>query len=356
LDALTEIVERLINLEHDLTIKPPDPCPADIIEVYTALEELRVVILFTSDAVAKQGGTRALLAYSAACELFEVRGNVKGRAVSLYLISRLEFQAGRYIESVKSMKDCLQLGRRLEESAQGQGKTYYREWIRRRTQQLIKVLLVIAEEQTAEVIEDAIFYVNSVMNSPTTTDSELALSNLQLSLACVLQDKLEEAGEHRDKARRLMEKLECSGYLLDFKGYVDGLLLQAKGKLRAAAECFTSVLERSAELNPRTKAGCVKHLCRIFESKGLYNPQLLALHQGVSRRKDVVFLMDYSLSMVGPRISRVLKGFLYLFDRALSAQDRVSFVVFNRFPEVIFDLTCKGYNTRFLRRAIEASK
>jgi tetratricopeptide (TPR) repeat protein len=357
LEALTDIIERLINQELDLKIKPPEPCAADIRLVYDVLEELRYVLLFTSEAVAVQGGSRALLAYSAANQLFERTSNLKGQAVSKYCISRLHFQAGRYVESITAMKDSLYLMKSIEERTQDANlKHFYKTWVRRRTLQMIKAMLIIAEEVSPDILEDAVFYIKADMNYKEQTDPEKALSLVQLAFSSVLLDRLHEVDQDLVAASRVMGRLEAPDYLLDFKGYTEGLFYEAQGYLRKAAEAFTRVLERSATLNPRTKAQCVKHLHEIFESRGLYSPQLKALQEGLNRRKDVVFLMDYSLSMEGPRINRALKGFLYLFDKALVADDRVSFVVFNRFPQVIFNLTFKGRNTAFLRNAIETCK
>jgi tetratricopeptide (TPR) repeat protein len=255
------------------------------------------------------------------------------------------------------MKDSLYLMKSIEERTQDASlKHYYQTWIRKRTLQMVKAMLVIAEEVSPDILEDAVFYIKAEMNYKEQTDPERALSLVQLAFSSVLLDRVHEVEQHLDAASRVIEKLEAPDYLLDFKGYTEGLFYEAQGYLRQAAEAFTRVLERSAKLNPRTKAQCVKHLYTIFESRGLYNPQLKALQEGLNRSKDVVFLMDYSLSMEGPRINRALKGFLYLFDKALVAEDRLSFIVFNRFPQVIFNLTSKGRNTVFLRNSIETCK
>lgn len=357
LETLTLLIDRLINNELDLSVKPPEPCAEDIRDVYAALEELRFVLMFTSEDVANLGGTRALLAYSAANQLFERRENMKGRAVSLYCISRLHFQSGRYIESAISIHESIQLTRRLEERSQvTQIKHYYKDWTEKRTLQMIKILLVIAEEGDLSVLGDAAALLTNCLSNTDNSYFVKASLYVQLAFAAVLRNNLAEVNDHLLDADRMIAKIDNTDSLLDFRIYTEALYYEAVGEAKKAATLYTQILERSKKLNPRTKANCIKHLYFIFKSKGLTSPQLYEHHAGLNRRKDVVFLMDYSLSMTGPRIARAIKGFLALFDRALVADDRLSFIVFNRFPQVIFDLTCKGRNTAFLRNSIEACK
>lgn len=361
LETLTLLLQRLSNKELETSIKPPDPCAEDIRSVYAVLEELRHVMMFTSKSFAKNGGMRALLAYSAASQLFARHENLKGRAVSLYCIGRLHFQAGRFVEAVQAIRESIHIGRSLEErSTEPQMKYYYKVWVEKRTLQMVKVMLVIAEEVSIEVLDDAVFYMDAMIKNADLSVLEKAQLQLQLSLASILQsypkNRLEIANRHLEEAERLMAKFDVPDFLLDFKSYTEALLYEALEKPKKAAITFTQILERSPKLNPRMKALCIKHLHKIFQFNGLVSPQLIENYAGLNRRKDVVFLMDYSLSMEGPRIARAIKGYVTLFDNALVPEDKLSFIVFNRFPQVIFDLTYKGRNSVFLRKSIENCK
>mmetsp|Transcript_28776 Transcript_28776/g.51199 ORF Transcript_28776/g.51199 Transcript_28776/m.51199 type:complete len:861 (+) Transcript_28776:25-2607(+) len=357
LETLALLIERLINNELDLKVLPPEPCAEDIKAVYHALEELRYVLMFTSENVAEAGGTRALLAYSAACNLFERVGNLKGRAVSIYCISRLHFQAGRYKEAIHSIRESIHLAKQLEEkSSDAQLKHFYKSWWEKRTLQMIKIMLVIGEESNPDILDDAIFYLKAARSGQTLSDPTMAQVNVQHALACNLQGNMEEAKLYLVDAEKLMAKFDAPDSLLDFKSYTEGLYYEACGKYKSAATIFTQILERSPKLNPRIKGLCIKHIHQIFKSKGLNSVYLTDHYAGLAKAKDVVMLMDYSLSMEGPRISRVIKGFLHIFDKAIVPEDRVSFIVFNTFPQVIFDLTYKGKNSAFLRTSIELCK
>lgn len=349
--------DQVVNSELDFKIKPPDPCAEDIRSVYASLEELRYIMMFTSEDVAEAGGTRALLAYSAAYTLFERSENLKGRAVSLYCISRLHFQAGRYIECLQSMKDSISLAKLMEEkSSHPQTKHFYKAWAEKRNLQMIKVMFCIAEELTLDILDDAVFYVKAALASQLLTGPTKASLYVQMALAAVLLNQLAEPLGHLEKAKELMTNFDAPDSLLDFVSYTEALYYKAVGATQNSARMFTETLERSEKLNPRTKANCIKHLYEIFEAQGLTSEELTKHHVGMNSRKDVVFLLDCSLSMEGPRIARAINGFLHLFDTALVADDRLSFITFNRFPKVVFDLTPKGKNSAFLRKAIEENK
>lgn len=71
--------------------------------------------------------------------------------------------------------------------------------------------------------------------------------------------------------------------------------------------------------------------------------------------KSVVFALDCSSSMFGPRMSKAKENLLKIFDQYLDDADLLSMVTFARETRTVFDLQCIGNNREGFRRQAEAA-
>lgn len=136
-----------------------------------------------------------------------------------------------------------------------------------------------------------------------------------------------------------------------------GNLYQKMGKYKYAGYLFTRSLEQGKYYDPDIRNKALVALNKIFSTQGLSGkaPNIRKILEEGDEINDVIFLLDYSESMDGPRIKYAIRCILNIFDNFLNVNDRISLIRFNSIIEIIFPFTLISSNSLQLRIHIQTS-
>lgn len=128
-----------------------------------------------------------------------------------------------------------------------------------------------------------------------------------------------------------------------------------------ACNLLADALATHAQHEPRTTGKCISLLLKLTDSEpekaamtSLATTLGIPLGTAAAGKKRVAFLLDYSGSMAGSKISAAVSALAAVFDEHIRDTDEVFLAIFNNNFQVIFDLSEKRENMDSKRRAIQS--
>ena len=105
----------------------------------------------------------------------------------------------------------------------------------------------------------------------------------------------------------------------------------------------------SSIYEPETRKKCLEELKSIYMEYSMPVDYIeYLLHDFQEPEKDVVFLVDYSLSMNGARIKKVQHNVGRIINSCLKNRNRAAYILFNKVCSIAFNLIPKGLDCRAL--------
>ncbi|CAG9311525.1 unnamed protein product [Blepharisma stoltei] len=341
LDELSKIIDRL--LVEDLEVKIPDKEEyTELIQrLFKVFKGLKTVLRFR-----KQGGVigneaEMLIQYADSFTLFNQYYNLRGMEICMSRIAYIHYSNKRYVEAQEAMQMALAITVKMQQKL----SPSYIKMVKKLKEQLADILIDSSLETKNKHWPTIISLLSDLENSSNTR------IKLKLSLALAKGGKISEAQE---KLAPIEEELDENSPYAEMFLYLKGVLLSSVKKFRSAALIFKQCLELNSHYDPWVRKACLIELKNIFINAGIKKDKVKRkLKWDKNFVKEVVLLHDYGITIKGPKNLRALKCFSTMID-SLSNNDKVSFVLSSKLPEIVFKLSLASKNTAYMKNAIMA--
>ncbi|CAG9333893.1 unnamed protein product [Blepharisma stoltei] len=344
MDDLLEILDRMMNGDLDVDIEDHyQVCSQELTSLYSVFGKLKVVLRFREKVYFSEE-SRAVMNYAQALALFNEFRNIKGAGICYNNLGTIHFKNKRYYQAAECFAKALECAEMLNQS---------NELIIKRKHLLAKALL-----HTKNNDRRAVNLLLDIADSyKTDTDDYSKLVSCLLEVAEVL---IKNWGEGRHQLIEAEGILDREGTFSTPKNilyerllYCKGLLLVKQKKLKDACKTFTEALEINADYDPDVRKSCLEELLKIFKEHNQPTFQIEELLEDFEDPpKDIVFVLDYSLSMNGSRIQKALNSIINVIDEHVRPIDKIGFIIFNKQCEVVFNLTHRGNDPSHLKSQI----
>lgn len=355
---LAAILERMHEGDLGIHINPSQQIPGEISRLYDMFSKLKAVLRFNRSSQIATNPTEALLYYAQGMQLFTEVHNMQGISVCARNIGRIHYSEGRLEEAVAYLQQAFNVAKEVrDQGKEGSGREALERAVLETEITLVAALLRVSEQQGKKQWNQAIdlLYDIARVYESQGLQAEYTSTLLDIAMAYIQCRNLTVAKELVLSATSLILKASEDWsippeILRERALFTEGVLLHSEGRNYEAALLFTESIETNDHFDPRVRKHSLHFLREILTSRQIDCSQIDNLLQEYEiANRDVVFVVDYSASMAGIRIHRVLSNLIRFFERSLREEDRVALLTVNRVPRTAFSLTEKGRNTAFLK-------
>lgn len=344
MDDLLEILDRMMNGDLDIDIQEHyQVCSQELTSLYSVFAKLKIVLRFREKVYFSEE-SRAIMNYAQALALFNEFKNTKGAGICYNNLGIIHFKNKRYFQAVECYAKALESAEILNQS---------NDLLIKRKHLLAKALLAtkINDRRAVNLLLDI---VDSYRNN---------INDLSRLVSCLLEAAetlVKNWGEGRHQIIEAEGILDREGIFIIPKRmlyqrllYCKGLLLVRQKKYRDACKLFTESLEINSDYDPDIRKSCLEELLKIFKEFSQPTLQIEELLDEFNDlKKDIVFVLDYSLSMNGSRIQKALTSIINVINEHVKPGDKIGFIIFNKECEVVFNLTPRGNDCSHLKSQI----
>ena len=360
---LAEILERMNEGDLGINITRSSlQLPGEIARLYDMFAKLKAVLRFNRSSQIASNSTEALLHYAQGMQLFTEVHNSQGISVCARNIGRIHYYEGRFEEAVAYFQQAFNVAKEVRDQAKDtpEFSSAYEKAVLETQITLATALLQVSERHIKKEWDQAIDLLYSIarLYESEGDKGQYASTLLDIAMAYIQSRNLLVAKELVLSVTSLVMTATDdwsipSEILHERVLFTEGVLLSCEGRDYEAACLFTECVEKNDHYDPRIRKLALQYLRNILTSKGLECGQIenLLVEYEYSHR-DIVFVLDYSASMAGIRIHRVLSNLIRFFERSMQDEDRISLLTVNRVPKTAFNLIEKGLNTAFLKSQI----
>ena len=319
-----------INIEEHYQL-----CSKEITKLYTVFTKLKIVLRFGKSNYFAED-SEAIMNYAQALALFLEFRNMDGAGICYNNLGIIHYKNQRYHEAIECFAKALEAAESIKNH---QGIVIKRKlmlattmlaWKRsdKRTPALMLELIDLFK-QNQEDLSQAV-------------ECLLLVSEHSIRNRGDTQGYLEEAEEIVNSK----VKFKAPKQILQIKIlFCKGLIFEKRGLLREACSIFIDCLINCDIYDPETRKKCLDELRSIYTTYSApvdYIDSLL--HDFLDSEKDIIFLVDYSMSMNGQRIKKTHDSVEKFIKFSLKAQDRIGYALFNKTCTIAFNLTPKGFD------------
>jgi len=355
---LAAILERMNEGDLGIHLNPNSTqIPGEISRLYDMFSKLKAVLRFNRSSQIATNPTEALLHCAQGMQLFTEVHNLQGISVCARNIGRIHYAAGRPEEAVAYLQQAFNVAKEVRaQGKEGSGEAFERAVFETEIT-LVAALLRVSELQGKKYWNQAIdlLYDIARVYESQGLQAQYTSTLLDIAMAYIQCDNLGVAKELVLSATSLILKAAENWsippeILRERALFTEGVLLHSEGRYYESACLLTECIETNDHFDPRIRKLALQFLRKILPSREIDCKQIDDLLEEYEiTNRDVVFVVDYSASMAGIRIHRVLGNLIRFFEKSLKDEDRVSMLTVNRVPRTAFNLIEKGQNTAFLK-------
>lgn len=334
IDNLLKIIDRMMEGDLDINIEQHyEVCSKEITKLYTVFNKLKIVLRFGKSQYFTED-SEAIMNYAQALGLFLEFKNMEGVGVCYNNLGIIHYKNQRYHEAIECFAKALEAAESLKN----------REDLVIKRKHMLATTMLTLKKFDSRTPKLMIELIELYKNNPKTHTQAIEC------LLLVAENSIRNNGDSSVYLRQvegILSLQDESRFPVEiFRTrimYCKGLILMKNGYLREACSVFIECLVGSTTYEPETRKKCLEELKDIYTEYSMpvdYLDSLLKDHE--SLEKDIIFLIDYSMSMSGNRIQKTIQNVLKFINFSASANDRIAYIVFNRACNVAFNLTYKG--------------
>ena len=343
IDNLIKILERLKDGDVDINIEDQyQLCSKELTKLYTVFTKLKIVLKFGKKSYFTED-SEALMNYAQALTLFLEFRNMERAGTCYNNMGVIHLRNHRYQEAIACFAKAYELAQNMKINP---------ELINKRKKMLATTMLSLKKfaGKPPQLMLDLIETYKSLHEYTKAVECLLVLSEHTSSKPDLSETYLKQAESLVDKSLASQVPREI---LYSKITYCQGLILKTRGLLRESCQTFIHCISAYKIFDPETRSKALSHLNEIYSNFATENKYFDLAEEGCKNlAKDVVFVIDYSISMNGSRIQRALAAVCNLVDNNLKPDDRVAFITFNKTCNIAFNLTPRGAESRVLREKI----
>lgn len=363
INDLAEVLERMHEGDLEVNIKRSSgEFPGEIERLYAMFAKLKVVLKLNKGEGSDTDPAESLLNYAQGMKLFTEVHNSHGISICARNIGRIHFNAGRYEEGLAYFHQAYNIATEVRDTTSPSDamRTVYEAAVLETQLTLATALLQVSEKTGKREWDQAIDLLFEIAKTYQKLEdwARYVSTLLDISMAYIQWGNLQFAKEQLLSASSLILKASddwsVSPEILRERAlFTEALLLYVEGRDYESACLFTDCVELNDRYDPRIHRLSLTYLRQILTSKALNCSQIDEfLLEFDIRNRDIVYVVDYSASMSGLRIHRVIGNLIRFFEKNMQNEDRISLLTVNRVARTAFDLIEKGTNTDFLKAQI----
>lgn len=343
IDNLIKILERLKDGDVDIIIEDHyQLCSKELTKLYTVFTKLKIVLKFGKKTYFSED-SEAIMNYAQALTLFLEFRNMERAGICYNNIGVIHLKNYRYQEAIACFAKAYELAQTLKNKP---------EIVNKRQRMLATTMLCLKkfDKKPPQLMLDLIETYKYNKEYTKAAECLIILAEHAVSNITTAEKFLYEAEELID----IHTSFDIPKEILHAKLiYCKGLILIQKGLLKQACETFIGCMSMYKIFDPETRSKCLERLNEIYSKFGIDNDIFITAAAGCKNQaKDVIFVVDYSISMNGSRIKKTLLGICHIVEVRLKPEDRVAFITFNKTCNIAFNLTPRGAESTVLQEKI----
>ena len=288
---------------------------------------------------------RAYSNYRKALALFETTNNRRGIALAKNNLGNIYRAWSDPTSAERYYREAISIGEKLKD----------RKGLASRYNNLALLMLDQGEyEKSLDFLNLALEYDEEINNQK---GKVIRLSNR--GLVYQQKDEIEGARLAFLEALELAEKIQYQRGMAYAQLHLGTLFLHQNKYEGAQTQLETALLLAKDLVDVSLVTQCLTKLAEVHTKMGFkdeaarYNGMAIELGRRMVYRKYVLFVIDYSGSMGGPRIRAAIKGALALLDYQVNPQDEVGVITFNSNSNIVLPMTAMETQAPKIRRTIE---
>jgi len=304
--------------------------------------KLKIVLKFGKKAYFSED-SEAIMNYAQALTLFLEFRNMERAGICYNNIGVIHLKNYRYQEAIACFAKAFELAQTLKDKP---------EIVNKRQRMLATTMLCLKkfERKPPQIMLDLIETYKDNKEYTKAAECLITLAEHTVSNIQIAESFLCEAEEliSMDSSFDVPKEILCAKTI-----YCKGLIFIQKGLLKQACETFIGCMSMFKVFDPETRSKCLERLNEIYSRFGVDNEIFSTAAAGCKNQaKDVIFVVDYSISMNGGRIKKTLGGVCHVVGVCLKPEDRVAFITFNKTCNIAFNLTPRGAESTVLQEKI----
>ena len=333
IDNLVQILDRMMEGDLDINIEEHyELCSKEITKLYTVFTKLKIVLRFGKSKYFTED-SEAIMNYAQALALFLEFRNMEGVGVCYNNLGIIHYKNHRFHEAIECFAKALEAAQTL---------TNQHDLIVKRKHMLATTMMAWKknEKRAPALMKELIDIYKAKKDLSQAVECLLLVAENCIRINEDYESYLNEAEE----ILKLKNRFSTPKEILETKLlYCKGLSLVKKGFLREGCATFINCLTEYSIYDPETRKKCLDELLLIYQD---YNISIefidSILQEFQDQERDIIFLLDYSMSMTGSRIAKSQQNFIKVINTYVAAKDRIAYIVFNKICNVVFNLTQKG--------------
>ena len=288
---------------------------------------------------------RAYANYQKALALFETTENQRGIALAKNNIGNIYRAWGDAESAQRYYREAIEIGERLKDK-KGLASRYNN-----------LALLMMDQGNYRQALE----YLNLAFDLDKESNNQrgqvLRISNR--GLVYLQRGTVGRAETAFKRSLGLAEKIGYERGIAYARLHLGSLYLRQKHFEDAQIQLEASLLLAKDLVDVSLVAQCLTKLSEVHTSLGFkdeatrYNQMATSLARRIVSKKYVLFVIDYSGSMGGPRIRAATRGALALLDLQVNPQDEVGVITFSSRSEIVLPMSSMETHAPEIRRTIE---
>lgn len=344
IDNLVDILDRMMEGDLDINIEEHyQLCSKEITKLYTVFAKLKIVLRFGKSIYFAED-SEAIMNYAQALALFLEFRNMEGVGVCYNNLGIIHYKNNRYHEAIECFAKAL-------EAAESMPNQF--ELILKRKHMLATTMLAWkrTDSRTPTLMLELIdVYKKNTKDLSKAVECLLLVSEHYIRNTGDSKGYLEEAIDLVSSGNEFKTPIEIFEMKILF---CQGLSLAKAGQTREACDSFIDCLMKGSVYDPETRRKCLEELRSIYIENAVpvdYLDYLLSDFK--ESEKDVVFLIDYSLSMNGIRIQKTQQCISKVINTCIKPRNRIAYILYNKTCNIAFNLIPKGADCSSLIKQI----
>ncbi len=338
---LTEVTELITKGNLDRNISGGSGSQ-EIYLLSRTFEGLVTALRFGNEEYYRGDINRAYDNYQKALELFSSLNNKEGVGICYNNIGNVHKIKGNLKDANKFYRNAIAIANELLETASEEEKPRHILALASRYNNLGLLYIEIEEYDQAEMfLQKALEYDRMIDNARGFAVRYGNLGKLYLARGDVAKAK-----EAFDESMQIAENLQSTRAIANAKlNY--GIYYRHIGDTSAALRFFAEAVELANDLDRAVVLSALVNAKEIHEEVGNQSEAKKiddAIREFTSslKRKEVIFVLDYSGSMAGKRIKQAIKGIRSIFNNQVNDDDYVGLIIFDNSSKTLFESTPKS--------------